>query len=411
VSLLLHVSVYGQQVGTLGRHKHGGVRFLPEKNWLQRGQLPPLGFAFLSDPSPRLAQGTLPPWFENLLPEAGSALRGWICRQQEIRETDSAALLVALGEDLPGAVEITGRMNAGSGSAPESTCNSNYDHPGEFRFSLAGMQLKMSMLLRGDRFALPMRGEVGSWIVKIPGERFPELPEVENASMAWAHASGLSTPPCRVVPMEELQGVEQALLGNFPTVFAVERFDRSPEGRIHQEDFAQALEIRPMEKYGEGPHGVSYDGLTRLVRDACGQDVQAEFLRRLAFVVASGNGDAHLKNWTFQWGRKHRVWLSPCYDQVATISWPAEDGWEVRGGPRLALSIGRTRRFRELERKHIRVLTERGRAPNGEDVFMSGLEMARSAWNSVKDRAPVRMREAVKKHWNSVPLLRELGGL
>ena len=100
----LEVRVYGEPVGWLHRDRQGRTGFSPASVWLEQGQRPPLGLAFLAQPGPRLVGSGLPAWFENLLPDAGSVLRRRICEQHGLRESDSAALLRALGHDLPGAV-------------------------------------------------------------------------------------------------------------------------------------------------------------------------------------------------------------------------------------------------------------------------------------------------------------------
>ena len=405
--LRLEVRVSGQRVGLLARERHGAIRFTPDAAWLEGGQHPPLGLAFLTDPSPRLAGTGLPSWFDNLLPEVGSALRHRICQQRGLRETDTPSLLLALGRDLPGAVEVLGE------SEPAALLPEEPVAPGRLRASLAGMQLKLSMLLEGDKFVLPARGETGRWIVKIAGERLPELPQVEHCTMSWAEASGLPVPRHHVLGVETLQGVPPDLLGTPRLAFAVERFDRSVDGsRIHQEDFAQALEIDARAKYADtGPRRTSYDALARLVKDVCGEDAQAQFLDRVAFTIASGNDDAHLKNWSFQWGFDHRPRLSPCYDFVASISWPAF-GWESpHGPPKLALALGRSRRFDNLDRERLRLFAQRADVPDGEERMLAALERARATWAAIEDQSPARMREAVRLHWSRVPVLRSLGGL
>jgi serine/threonine-protein kinase HipA len=313
-------------------------------------------------------------------------------------------LLAEVGRDLPGAVEVTGALE-GTDVVEAQTS----PVAGELRFSLAGIQLKLSMLLTGERFAFPARGQTGRWIVKIPGRTFVDLPEVEAATMSWARAAGLETPRFHVLPVEKLEGVDPAVLGDPGKAFAIERFDRTSSGRVHQEDFAQALGVLPRDKYGP-PAGVSYDGLARLVRDAAGADAQGSFIDRVAFVVASGNDDAHLKNWSFQWGHDHRPWLSPCYDMVSTITWASLFGRKGSDAT-LALPLGRTRRYVEIDRARIARFAARARSTGGEERFMTALERVRSAWSSIADRAPEAMRKAVGAHWRAVPILRDVGAL
>jgi hypothetical protein len=120
------------------------------------------------------------------LPEIGSALRQRICQERQIRETDSASLLQVVGHDLPGAVEVVGDIDSSGDDEFATPIVSE-----KIRFSLAGMQLKFSMIQSGNRFALPASSDTGRWIVKLPGNQFPELPEVEAATMEWARLSGL----------------------------------------------------------------------------------------------------------------------------------------------------------------------------------------------------------------------------
>jgi serine/threonine-protein kinase HipA len=397
----MEVRVHGVTVGRLVRHG-GGVRFEPHTDWLAAGQHPPLGLAFLQEPRPPVLQGLLPAWFENLLPERRSPLRSWVCQHYGLRETDSVGILARLGRDLPGAVEVTGSLE-GVAEAPDQLAPPE----GQLRFSLAGLQLKLSMVLSGERFSFPARGQSGRWIVKLPGDEFPELAEVEAATMAWAKAAGLSTPPFHVLPIEHLQGIDTERLGSPRHAFVIERFDRRVDGRTHQEDFAQALGLQPAEKYG-APNA-SYDGLARLVLDACGPEQQGVFVERVAFVLASGNTDAHLKNWSFQWGHDHRPWLSPVYDQVSTIAWP-RFGWTASGTPQLALRFGKTKSFASVDRARLDRFAERARGEAVAERFMAALERARGAWPDVRDGAPARMVEAVEAHWRRVPLLRQVGG-
>lgn len=53
----------------------------------------------------------------------------------------------------------------------------------QIRFSLAGVQLKMSAHKQGERLTFPARGRHGDIIAKLPSEKFRNLPEVEYTSM------------------------------------------------------------------------------------------------------------------------------------------------------------------------------------------------------------------------------------
>lgn len=407
----LEVLVSACRVGALRGGPGRRVRFEPDARWIASRQQPRLGWAFLVDPGARDGGSRLPGWFENLLPELDSPLRRRICDHHGLHLHDGPALLEALGRDLPGAVEVRGAVEPDEDEPEEPSDPAAF--AGRLRFSVAGVQPKLSMIRRADdRWVLPAKGELGSWYVKLAGPRYEDLPLVEAATMSWARTAGFDVPTHRLVPVEELVGVDASFLAGTVTAFAIERFDRVDGRRIHQEDFAQALEIQPYDKYGgPGRLAVSYDSLTRLVADACGEEARDEMIDRVAFMVASGNDDAHLKNWSFQWLEgQARPRLSPCYDLVATVSWP-EFGWGGDAEPELALPFARSKRFVDLDASRVQAFARRARAPHGAERFMAALERARQAWLEREADAPERMRAALREHWSRVPVLRSVGGM
>ncbi len=404
----LTVRVSGVVVGRLQRNRDGLVRFHLDSDWLDEGQMPRLGLAFLRAPGPRLTGTGLPLWFEGLLPPPDSALRARACSQWGLRESDSASLLSALGRDLPGAVEIGGQAEPDDEAPPSSPAKLTLG------FSLAGMQLKFSMAANGERLAVPARDQDGSWIVKVPGRAYADLPRVELTTMRWGEAMGLPVPECRAVGCDQVDGLPEDVFSDIDEVFAIRRFDRKPGyRRIHQEDFAQALEIHPTHLYGNtGPHRTSADLVGRLVMDVCGAEAANEYVDRLAFVIASGNGDAHLKNHSWQWLEGQlRPSLAPLYDQVSTVAWHERFGWGRPKGPGLALAVGKTRAFGGLTTARIERFAERSRIPNAKARLLDALARAREAWPAVAERAPERLVQAMAEHWQRTPVLRSIGGI
>jgi len=55
--------------------------------------------------------------------------------------------------------------------------------PGRWRFSLAGVALKFSLLRQDDRLTLPSTGSGGDRIVKLPDARHPAVPRNEYVTM------------------------------------------------------------------------------------------------------------------------------------------------------------------------------------------------------------------------------------
>jgi serine/threonine-protein kinase HipA len=415
----LRVTLPAREVGVLRQRRGGLVQWTPDAEWERDGQLPRLGLDFLRDPGSRSASSELPTWFENLLPEPGSALRVRLCDHFEIREGASFPLLELLGHDLPGAVEVHGGP---TGTEPkdetvaamkptETDSHQRVDPENRRSFSaLAGMQLKFSMSMENQRLSLPARSSAGSWIVKLPGREYDELAEVETATMTWAAKAGFSVPEHRTVPFDQLVGLPDWAERSAP-VFAIARFDRRPDGtRVHHEDLCQALGLRPMHKTGDSRPGVRFEGALRLIVDACGQEDGRDMARRLGFMIASGNGDAHLKNWGLLWGDRSRPCLAPCYDLVATIAWE-RFGWETRGGPKLALRLGTARRFADLSRALLDGFSKSSGQTWATDELLAGIAAARDAWRHVDVPKPARLQRALTTHWSRVPVLREVGPL
>lgn len=414
----LNVTLNGQPVGVLERNREGLLRWTPDAGWEDGGQRPRLGLSFLRSPGPMTRGTGLPSWFENLLPETGSALRTRLARLHGVQSVyDSFGLLTALGGDLPGAV----RVSPVTGSALEDEADGEERAgepspellPGRFRFSLAGVQMKLSMAAQGHRFAMTSRSGQRHWIVKLPDINHRDLPDIEAATMRWARAAGHEVPNNFAFDVGNIEGLPPAWAEGVPRAYAIERFDRLPTGiRIHHEDFCQAFDLLPAHKFGDtGADKYSLDTLLRAVVDAAGEEEAKKFALRVAFVIAAGNTDAHMKNWSFAWGSADRPALSPVYDQVATVAWPERYGWRLRKGPRLALSIGRIKDFWHLDDKALERHAVRSGQPWAKEVIMAGIEQARAAWPAVEDDAPEQMRAQLRRHWRMVPLLIKAGNL
>lgn len=343
--------------------------------------------------------GQLPAFFANLMPEG--ALK-------EVIESQSPgqgplALLARIGVDLPGAVVV--RPGAGSSTSvsvrrvfDESSPATQEVHEG-WRFSLAGIQFKMSAVRDPEaRFTLPFSRDGGRWILKFGSPDYPSLPENEFAVMRWAQRAGLDIPTHELVPARTLSGLDPRLLSLGEHVFAIERYDR-PEGggRTHQEDFAQVNGLQPAEKYGQA----TYEGIGRVVGTLCGLDDLREYVRRLVFMVLSGNVDAHRKNWSLVYPDTRQARLSPAYDLVFVMMYPTIER-------RLALKLAGEKvpaaitwaHFERLER----FLRERALDVPVVDDARAFVPRALEAWASTRADVAPALREAVSEHLASLHL-------
>lgn len=317
-------------------------RFAPE--YFTRSPRPVLGQQFENglDVEHR-SNLRVPPWFGHLLPEG--PLRQLLADHAGVSAAREFYLLGRLGEDLAGAVRVRPRGEwAPPRVAREPDAAAEAD---ELRFSLAGMQLKFSAKMLEDGLTIPARGEGGDWIVKLPGD-LPDLPENEAAVLDWAHAAGIEVPEHRLVEIGRIA----RLPIEYPkgdTALAVRRYDRAPEGRIHQEDFAQVLGKPTGE---DAKYEGNYETLGAVVLARAGLDDFRALVRRLVFVVLSNNGDAHLKNWSLTYPDGVRPRLAPAYDFVFVGAYEGH-------GRRLALKLNGTRRFEEIRAAAFRGFAER----------------------------------------------------
>lgn len=332
MNLELEVFLNETPVARLVRGPDGqvGLRFF--RSYVEMVRRPVLGVYYLGklrtplDPEPRV-----PTFFSNLLPDPDGPLRALVVAAAGAREDQEMRLLAHLGEDLPGAVRVRAAAELG-GEAPYPLPTRSVHFAGtRLRFSLAGVQLKFSMVRDGKQLTLPASGQGGDWIVKLPDGRFPGVPEAEYATMEWARASGLDVPELELVTHGQLAEIPDTrdAIAEPALCLAIRRFDRGPGGaRVHIEDFAQVFGRASYQKYNEdlpaGEPSLGFERLARAVR-AYAPDDRREFVRRLVFMVLSGNADAHLKNWSFIYPDGRTPRLSPAYDLVPTIVFEGTD--------------------------------------------------------------------------------------
>lgn len=372
---LAGVFLNDRRVGTLG-YRDGNTWFEYED---RDPAHPVLGQRFETDPSRRrTASGRVPEWFSNLLPEPESGLRQLIGRELGRNNPHDFQLITYIGEDLPGAIRVIPETNLSA--IPELASRSDVQEDYKVRFSLAGIQAKFSMRWEDKGLALPMSGQGGNWIVKLPDRRFPEVPANEFSMLYWARLIGVDVPEIRLLRGSELSGLPAGMIGDDELAFGIKRFDRIAPGRIHQEDFAQVREVFPEEKYER----TSYSGLGRFICAVCPDDID-EYIQRIICIIVMGNLDAHLKNWTIRYpdGRSPR--LSPAYDLVSVSSYPEFHGQE------LAFAINGGRFADNISPDHLRSFSRSSGIDPGRviDIAKSAVAALVDSWAQVKTECPV----------------------
>jgi serine/threonine-protein kinase HipA len=337
-------------VGVLRASQDGRNEFRFLAEYLKLSRRPVLGQYFEDHLSEvQRSRINLPSFFSNLLPEGG--LRELVARRAGVSPEREAELISVLGEDLPGGVIV--RLQANDTFELDEPSEDITPDPAEkdssLRFSLAGAQLKFSVLYRqgGRGPTIPVDGRGGDWIAKLPSETYEGVPENEFAIVNWARAVGISVPETKLIKAGDIQGLPLRLNSD-RKIFLSRRFDRpSPGIRIHQEDFAQVANVRHASRYGR----LSHTSIARIVRSVAGEADFDEVIRRTTFNILIGNGDAHLKNWSLWYPDGIQARLSPAYDLVATVLFIPAD--------KLALSLSREKRFEAIRLRHFERLAEK----------------------------------------------------
>ena len=394
-------------VGRLSEDGQGRASFRISEDYRRLPRRPILSQSFEDDLSKvyrSRRRDELPAFFANLVPEG--PLRELIEESLQVAPGDQMALLEAVGEDLPGAVELRPSRgepdhDGGNGHEEEPVRPDAAAGSGLLRFSLAGVQLKFSVLRQGDKLTLPVRAERGEWIVKLDSSRFPHVVENEMATLEWARAAGFEVPECHLESAEALAPPLQRHAIPERRVLVIRRYDRDGSRRIHQEDFAQVTGLPPQLKYDH----VTYEQLARLVKAIAGDEAYFEFVRRLVFVVASGNADAHLKNWSLLYPDGIEARLTPLYDQVCTIAWP-----EV--APELSLKLASLKSLKQVDERSFRRLAEIAGSDPVETltVLQECLDRIARAWHEspASEVMPKDHVAVLRDYWASVPLLKRL---
>ncbi|ESQ92538.1 type II toxin-antitoxin system HipA family toxin [Asticcacaulis benevestitus] len=348
------------RVGTLTRDSDGATAFVVDEAYLRDPNRPLLSLSWLvpdddEQTQARLAargdkiglHGYLPPWFAGLLPEG--ALRDLVIAEMGTGNHDQFDLIARLGADLPGAVIVIPETEVPKSAGPlqfEQVRGFRAPVPdGRVKFSLAGVQLKFAAHTTGDRLTVPGHAGEGRSIIKVASERFPGLPEAEYTAMYLARLAGVDAAVCQLVATDKIDGIPAEFLRYGPTALAVERFDREKEGqRLQIEDVAQVIGAVGERKYTMANYESILNTVKRFSTD-WRLDVMEGF-RRCVIDVLIGNGDNHLKNWSFIFPAPGAIRLSPAYDIVPTVLYQPNDT--------LALEFAGTRSFEKVTYKRIR---------------------------------------------------------
>lgn len=322
---VLKLSLHGQLVGHLLGYASGRNELVFAEEFKASDLRPTL--SLITHPSfPNVNKLLAEPWarnqrlhpvLSNLLPEG--SLRSYLAQSLKIHTDSEFQLLAHLGQDLPGALIATPVLqeeNSGLANQLGEPKQENGSYNTSNQFSLAGVQMKFSMKEKDGCYTLATNKTLGDWIIKTPSSLHKNVPINEFSVMQLAALAGVEIPNIQLVELNKLENLPPINLPNESLAFAIQRFDRQADTRIHTEDFAQILVKYPHEKYDSA----NYEQLARIIYNFSSQglaDVQ-QFARRLLINILLANGDAHLKNWSLFYPDTRNPKLAPAYDLLTT---------------------------------------------------------------------------------------------
>jgi len=273
------------------------------------------------------SDGHWPSYFQNLLPEGHNRER--LAQQRGCAADDEFELLAAAGHDLMGALEVEPVPTAEG--IPDTVRHWHtalgldvlepgfVEMPVEDAAAIPGVVTKFSAVQDGRRYVVRRHGAAGSFILKLPSTRHPDLVDNEFTGYRLCGALGLDCAEASVIGRADVDLPEQV---RFEQILAVRRFDRTPEGgRIHMEEFAQVLQYEPRQKYGRGL-AVDWPAMLRVLDRLSPNPVAdvRECVRRIVAFILLGNSDAHLKNWALRYPDGVAPVLAPLYDPVCVAA-------------------------------------------------------------------------------------------
>jgi serine/threonine-protein kinase HipA len=404
----LELTLHGHRVGFIAGYRSGKnvLVFAPE--FRENSRRPT--FSLTTHPSfpnveklladPWIRRQRLHPILSNLLPEG--VLREMLAQGLKVHIDDEFRLLGHLGRDLPGALVVAPMAIADVPAyvlqredAPESVELSFED--GAHHFSLAGVQMKFSMRRQDGQYHMATANEHGDWIVKPPSTRHQHVPLNEYSAMHLAGLAGVDIPEIRLVEVEKLIELPSIQLPDEKYAFAIRRFDRQGEKRIHTEDFAQVLVKYPHEKYDSA----SYEQIGKVLYKFTGSGLAnvQQFARRLLVNILLANGDAHLKNWSLIYPDTITSELSPAYDIVTTRVYMNDER-------KFALNLGKTKEWYTISLEHFQLWAAKADIPWRaiKPHLLDTLDQARTLWPKeltvlpMADEHKLRLRE----HWQNL---------
>lgn len=341
----------GRRTGLFRQDSAGAISFTYDEHLT--GTETPLSLSMPLVPGASFRNRRASPWLKGLLSDNPTTLDA-LARKYQTSPNNPMGLLAHIGRDAAGAVQLLPVDEASDDAARRTGAVELIDFDeliadivrnadawqrdrDEIRWSLAGAQPKVVLHRDGlGRWGIPLDSTPTTHILKPAlGDRH-DLNEF--LTMRAARYLGLT-----------VAHHEFLVTGRGHHVFVSQRYDRFVEarriGRLHQEDFAQALSVEPNRKYQAdgGPSLGKMSEVFTLMPPEAQERARKSFFEGLVFTVASVNTDAHAKNYSVLLDGGSAV-MAPLYDLGSNVLYsggrPLESAVTI-GGERRMDAIGR----------------------------------------------------------------------
>lgn len=353
----LLVLINGRLAGRVFADRYGKPRFAYYSEWKNSRDAIPLSLSLplvASDHAPETVAAVM--W--GFLPDNEHVLQRWASRFG-VSPRNPLSLLAHCGEDCAGAAQFVrpDRLESaldGENDAvawlDETSVAERLRHvrqdagqtrrPGDVgQFSLPGAQPKIALHQSDGRWGIPQGRIPTTHILKPPTGAYDGYVENEHFCLSLARRLGLSACESAVLRFQD------------EITICVTRYDRYHEtvdghwGRIHQEDFCQALGMMPQLKYQNegGPSPAQIGDVLQQYSSQPPVD-RENFLFTLVFNWLIGGTDAHAKNYSLLISAHAHVRLAPLYDISSVLPYPQLDRRKLK----MAMKIGSHYRWHDI---------------------------------------------------------------
>lgn len=326
------LSVYLNEnfVGVLTQQQKGLLIFCYDSEYLNKKNIP----ISISLPlrKEKFEGDEVKAYFSGLLPD--ESIRQRLAQSLGLSYENAFALLEVVGGECAGAVSLLPYSEMQNVQEKEETDNESLieelnnerlfeilnkikGHPflvndENMRLSLAGAQDKLAIRYENKKILLAKGSNPTTHILKPPIERVNDSVYNEFFCMQLAKKIGLDVSNSCIH------------FANGKPFYIVERYDRIKQEngsviRLHQEDFCQAMGLRPEIKYQRegGPSIIQCKGIIEKNSSIPALDI-FKFVKIVIFNFIIGNSDAHGKNFSFLYKKNINRVLAPSYDILST---------------------------------------------------------------------------------------------